>query len=101
MLGYLSEVRIGITHLVGAEIDVDGYIRAQNESSFFPVRSVGFIDAAPPIVGRRDVFDVLAPSSTCDTVTIRVTDDQRISHPRTVSCLAIGDSSLPRPFILR
>ena len=76
ILGYLSEVRIGITHLGGVEIDVDGYILAGNGVSFLPVISVAFVDAdSPYILGRLDVFDVLDMDFTSDTVTIRVADE--------------------------
>lgn len=75
VLGYLTEVQIGITHLGSIDPDVDGYILAKDGKIFLPVISVAFVDDdSNYILGRIDVFDLFDLTFTSDTVTIQVAD---------------------------
>ena len=75
VLGYLTEVQIGITHLGGIDPDVDGYILAKDGEIFLPVISVAFVDDdSNYILGRTDVFDLFDLDFTSDTVMIQVAD---------------------------
>jgi hypothetical protein len=73
LVGRLAKVRIGITHLGGIEMDVDGYILSSNGEPFLPTITVAFVeDDSPFILGRTDAFDVFDFDFTSDTVMIRV-----------------------------
>ena len=75
VLGYLTEVQIGITHLGGIDPDIDGYILAKDGEIFLPVISVAFADDdSNYILGRTDVFDLFDLDFTSDTVMIQVAD---------------------------
>lgn len=75
VIGRMAEVRVGITHLGGVELDVDGYILGTQGTPFLPTVLVAFVDDdSTYILGRLDVFDLFAFVFTSDTVTIRVAE---------------------------
>lgn len=75
-VAYLATVQIGITHLGGIELDVDGYILASKGSPYLFAAQVAFspdeANKSTYLLGREDVFDHLGLSFAGDTVTIRV-----------------------------